>query len=323
MDPRKKRIFIYCLAGAVILSMIYAAATPGSRTSQRGSSALGANVQRSNSIGLIYIEGEIAGGHSASGLMGSTQGGDSILSYIRQAQNDPTIKALVLRINSPGGSAAASDEIARELRAFRRSGRPVIASMSDVAASGAYWVATAADKIWASQSTMTGSIGVIFEVTRLDELYQKIGVQVDVVKSGPFKDIGSSARGMTADERRILQGMVDDVYDQFVTQVADGRKMKKEDVKKLADGRVWTGRQAKELGLVDELGNLYDAVNDAAKIAGLKSWTVRELGRMTPLERLIQSLPTDMGSSIEPALSGDRFKDAIWFLRDILKTPGF
>ena len=321
MDPKRRRIVVYCLVGAVVLSVVVTALYPGSRVARRGLYGV-AGVSLGDAIGVIYIEGEITGGHSTSGILGGTLGGDTVLSYIRQAQNDPSIKALVLRINSPGGSAAASDEISEEIKKFRRSGRKVVASMADVAASGAYWVACSADKIWASQGTMTGSIGVIFEITRLEELYKKIGVDIDVIKSGAYKDIGSTARPLTDEERKILQSMVDDVFDQFVTTVAEGRKMSRENVVKIADGRVFTGRQAKDLGLVDELGNMYDAVNDAARLAGLKSWTLREYGRLSPLERLLQNFPSDMGSHAV-GLTGDRFHDALWILRQIVKMPGY
>jgi protease-4 len=142
--------------------------------------------------------------------------------------------------------------------------------MGDVAASGAYWIAAGADRIVADPATVTGSIGVLIETIQVTGLYGKIGVNKEVVKSGPFKDMGSESRPMTAEERTILQKMVDDIYDQFVDRVAQGRNMRREQVLVLADGRVFTGRQAKSAGLVDELGDFRDAVREAGRLAGIK-----------------------------------------------------
>ncbi len=318
MDPRNKRILVYVLAGAIVLSLLY-----GLGTSSRYDDGFASGGPGGDSIGIIYIEGAIAGGHSSSSLYGSTLGSDTILALIREAERDPSIRALVLRINSPGGTVAAADDIAVELHKFRRTGRKVLTSMSDVAASGAYWVAANTDKIWASQGTMTGSIGVIWEIARLEGLYKKLGIEFEVIKSGPYKDMGSAARGLQEEERKILQAMVDDTYDQFITTILGGRKISREDLLKIADGRVLTGRQAKQLGLVDELGNMYDAINDAAKMTGLTTFRIRELGRISPLERLLRGLgevssaPTGAGEA-----TGNKLLDIVWFLRQVLMMPG-
>ncbi|MDP2859274.1 MAG: signal peptide peptidase SppA [Bacillota bacterium] len=317
MDPTRKRILVYVLAGAVVLSMLYGlTASPGNDSGL----ATGAG---GDSIGIIYIEGAIAGGHSSSSLYGTTLGSDNILALIREAEKDPSIRALVLRINSPGGTVAAADDIAVQLQKFRRTGRTVLTSMSDVAASGAYWVAANTDKIWASQGTMTGSIGVIWEIARLEGLYKKLGIEFEVIKSGPYKDMGSPARGLQEEERKILQAMVDDTYDQFITTILGGRKISREDLLKIADGRVLTGRQAKQAGLVDELGNMYDAINDAAKMAGLTTFRIRELGRLSPLERLMNRLG-EVSSALPGAgeVTGNRVLDMVWLLRQILMMPG-
>lgn len=222
-----------------------------------------------NTVGIIYLEGVIMGGSSAPGLFGIQSGSDSVLRQLREAQKDD-VKAVVIRINSPGGSAAASQEIRDEVVKLKKSGKKVVVSMGDVAASGGYWVASAADKIVANPATITGSIGVIMQFSNMTELYDKIGIKPITIKSKPFKDIGSPAREMTETERQILQGMVDDIYAQFIKVVSEGRNMDPAEVEKIADGRIFTGRQAKELGLVDELGNFYDAIDIAADLAGIE-----------------------------------------------------
>jgi protease-4 len=193
--------------------------------------------------------------------------------------------------------------------------------MGDMAASGAYWIASGTDKIWASRSTITGSIGVVWELVRVEELYRKLGIEVDVIKSGPHKDIGSSVRDMQEEERQILQDLVDDVFEQFVTQIVEGRDMQRQDVIKLADGRIFSGRQAHELGLVDELGNFDDAVRDAARLSGLSAWHIKEYGRLSPLERLLagQVRAPELPGAQE--ITGNRVLDIAWILRQMLMIP--
>ncbi len=222
-------------------------------------------------IGVVRVEGIITSG--GTGFFGGAGGSsDRIVSLVRRVGRDKRIRALVLRVNSPGGSAAASQEIYDELMKVRRQGKPIVASMGDAAASGGYYVASAADHIVANGATLTGSIGVIYSHTELSELFKKIGFREEVIKSGSLKDMGSPARPLTDEERRILKGVINDVYDQFVTAVAEGRKGKltKQEIKRLADGRVYTGRQALKLKLVDQLGNFRRAVDLAAREAGVK-----------------------------------------------------
>jgi protease-4 len=151
----------------------------------------------------------------------------------------------------------------------REAGKPVVASLGSVAASGGYYTAVAADRIYANPGTLTGSIGVIMQMANVENLFKKVGVDYIVVKAGQYKDLGNVSRPMTPDERRVLQGLLDDVHGQFIDAVAEGRKLDRADVVKFADGRVFSGTQAKALHMVDELGSLEDAVNDAAKLAGL------------------------------------------------------
>ncbi len=195
----------------------------------------------------------------------------STVREIRKYADNPSVKAVIVRIDSPGGGVVASQEIYEELKWLKeKRQKKVVASMGTVAASGGYYVACASDWIVANPGTLTGSIGVIMEFANLEGLFKKIGVEGVVIKSGKHKDIGSPFRSLTKDEKDILQAIIDDVYAQFISAVVEGRKMKPEAVKELADGRIFTGRQAKELKLVDELGTMQDAINITAKLAGIK-----------------------------------------------------
>jgi len=220
-------------------------------------------------VGVIRVEGLIMSGGRGSPLFGIPPGSRTIMAHLRDAKRDNDTKAVVLYINSPGGSAAASHAIYKEVRALSEE-KPVIAVMDDVAASGGYYVACGAGKIMANGSTMTGSIGVIMSNIAYYGLMEKIGVQDTTIASGKYKDIGSPFRPMRADEKQLLQGLVKDVYEQFVDAVAEGREMPREEVLKVADGRIVTGRQALELGLVDALGSYYDAIDMAAEEAKIK-----------------------------------------------------
>lgn len=191
-----------------------------------------------------------------------------VVDQIKKYRKDTRVKAIILRIESPGGGTAASQEIYREVqRTVPR--KTVVASMGNVAASGGYYVALAASKIVANPATLTGSIGVIMEVSNIKELLQKIGVSREAVKSGPFKDIGSPVRDMKPEERQLLEGVIKNVHRQFIDVVVKGRRIKREEVEKIADGRIFTGEQARDLGLVDELGSFEDAVELTKKMVGL------------------------------------------------------
>jgi len=264
-------------------------------------------------VGVIYLEGPIVGGRGSGGLWGDPMGTDTLIRYIRKAREDNEVKAVVLRMNTPGGSAAASQEVAEEIARLQMAGKVVVTSMGDVATSGGYWIAAGTDRIVANPATTTGSIGVIWSMANMQELFRKVGVEQDTIKSGPYKDIGSPARPMTPEEKALLQGMIDDIYGQFVAVVAKGRKMDEQKVRSLADGRIYTGRQAKELGLVDELGDMYDAISMAAEMAGLDKEhpAIKEYGRTSPLEKLLgdQRTGTQLGklnwSSLLPEILPD------------------
>lgn len=214
-------------------------------------------------LAIITVEGQIM--HKASsggfGSSGSGAAAERLVSAIQQAEKDG-VKGILLQINSPGGSAAASDAVYQELlRVKKRSKIKVVAAMGDVAASGGYYIACAADTIMANPATLTGSIGVISQFTNFSELMNKLGVSATVIKSGAYKDIGSPFRASSDAEKKLMQAMIDDVYDQFLTAVADGRKMTKAQAKPLADGRIYSGRQAHQLKLIDQLGDYTQALD--------------------------------------------------------------
>lgn len=241
-------------------------------------------------IGVITVEGTIVGSENDVGVFGSGTAAGTLMEQINAAREDESIKAVILRINSPGGSAPASQEIAREVQKLRNAGKIVVTSMGDVAASGAYWIAAGTDRIVANPATMTGSIGVIMPLQNYAELYDKIGIEDDPIKSSPHKDIGSTARKMTPQERIILQGMVDDIYTQFIDVVAEGRNLPAAKVRKLAEQSVYTGRQALKVGLIDELGNYYDAIEVAKRLAKIKGdIEIVNFSEASPWEILLNS----------------------------------
>jgi len=224
-----------------------------------------------SAIGVIEINGVISG-ESGGGLMSSSSANSmDIMEAIRQAREREDIKVVVLRIDSPGGSAVASQEISLELDRLREEGKKVITSMGDTCASGGYWIACSSDYIMANGATLTGSIGVIMQLSNLEGLYEKLGIREEVIKSGKHKDMGSATRDLTQEERRLLEDIVGDSYDQFLDQVQKGRagKISQEKLLEVADGRIISGRQALELGLVDGIGNYYDALALARETAGL------------------------------------------------------
>jgi len=191
-----------------------------------------------------------------------------IIEELQQYLEDDGVKAIILRIDSPGGGVGPAQEIYREIIKIK-SKKKVVTSMGSVAASGGYYIACASDLIVASPGTITGSIGVIMEFSNFEELLKKIGIKGVVLKSGEHKDIGSPFREMTPEEKRIMQEVLDNVHQQFIQAVADGRKLDRSKVVQIADGRIFTGEQAKNLGLVDQMGNLQDTIDITAKMVGI------------------------------------------------------
>lgn len=207
-------------------------------------------------IGVVEIEGTI------SDLK-------DVMADIVTFKEDNSISGVIVRINSPGGAVGPTQEVASELKKLRAK-KKVYVSMSSVCASGGYYIAAVGEKLYANPSTITGSIGVIMQQTVVEELMKKIGVQSNVIKAGTMKDVGSPFRKMTESEREYLQEIIDSIHDQFINDVAKGRKMPVETVRKLSDGRIYTGLQAKEAGLIDGIGTFYDVVEELQKALGIK-----------------------------------------------------
>ncbi len=231
-------------------------------------------------IALVEVRGPI------------TRGEDTVKQIIKYREDD-SVRGIVVRVDSPGGAVAPTQEIFDELRKTREAGKVIVASMGSIAASGGYYIACAADSIMANPGTITGSIGVITTVPNAEGLLDKIGVDWQVIKSGRHKDIGSVSRSMTDEEFGLLQSVVDDVYEQFVNEVTRYRPLSREEVVELADGRIYTGNQAKPLGLVDRLGTYQDAISLAGEMAGLseKPSVIRQRPK-TFFEMLMENMET-------------------------------
>ncbi len=221
-------------------------------------------------IGVIVAEGEILDGEQPPG----TIGGDSIARLIRQARTDKDVKAVVLRVDSPGGSVLASEQIYRELIALRSAGKPVVVSMSGYAASGGYYISAPADEIWASPATITGSIGIFAIIPTVDRTLGKIGVSVDGVGTTPLSGQLRLDRPLGEEARTLLQATVSRGYDEFLDRVASGRKKSRQDIDAVAQGRVWSGSDARRLGLVDQLGSFNDAARAAARRAKVTDYAL-------------------------------------------------
>ena len=262
---KKENLIIVGILFLCIVSIVMGIYLIGEKTVEGKTRIL----SRKKGVAVVYLYGPISISRRASGWARFLPGADSIASELRKIGKITTIKAVVLRINSPGGSIGAVQEIYEEVIRLKEKGKKVVVSMGDVGASGAYYIACAADKIVANPGTVTGSIGVLMSLGNMEELFRKIGIKVEVIKRGKHKDIGSLSREMTAEEKRLLQGLIDDAYDQFLQVVIEGRNLRKSKAEKIAQGQVFTGRQAKNLGLIDEIGNFQDAVRLAGKLAGI------------------------------------------------------
>ncbi len=226
------------------------------------------HLQRGNEVDVIYIQGIMITGNLGDGFGVSTS--ETVGRYLREANDDPDVAAIVLRVNSPGGSPAAAQEIVSEINKLKENNKTIIVSMADLAASAAYYISAPTDWIIANNDTITGSIGVIWSFENKSAFNEEEGFEYWVAKSGDFKDMGASWRGLTDEEKNYSQDVVMDAYGRFVEEVADGRNMTVDEVINISDGRVYTGARAKELGLVDEIGNLYDAIDVAAEMAGIE-----------------------------------------------------
>jgi len=246
-------------------------------------------------VAVVEIEGIIVDGTAA-------------VRELREHAENPSIKAVVLRVNSPGGVVAPTQEIFAAIQRARKAGKPVVATLGAVAASGGYYVAAAADRIYANPGTLTGSIGVVMQMANIEGLLKKVGVEYVVVKAGSYKDVGNFARTMSPEERKMLQALLDDVYSQFVGAVAEGRGLERSEVLAFAEGRIYSGQQALALKMVDEMGGFEDAVEAAGKLANIsgRPKLIYPRKRFSFKDLLENRLGLPGAGSLLPALSGIR-----------------
>jgi len=252
-----------------------------------------------NKIAVIPLNGVIEPGPGGSFLGGSSITPDAVRKELEKVRDDSMFKAIVIQVNSPGGDVSACEEIAYEMSKVRK---PIVISMRSVAASGGYYISAKADKIVALQSTLTGSIGVISEIPNLNGLLDKIGVKMEVIKSGKYKDMYSGFAELTPEERALVQKTNDQMYEQFIDVVAEGRHLSKEKVRELATGQTYTGLEAKQLGLVDELGGIQTAIDLAAKLADVQNPVTEYIYPQSP--GLIDILLNGSGSQLISTTTG-------------------
>ena len=263
---------------------------------------------QSSKGGEIFSANEVIGVIDLKGVIANPE---KAMSHLAAFVENDRVKAVIIRIDSPGGTVGAAQELYRQI-ALTNELKPVVASMGSIAASGGYYAALGAEKIIASPGTLTGSIGVILKFPNLEKIFEKIGYANEVVKSGELKDIGSTSRALTDDERELLQHLLDNVHDQFINDISTQRNMPLAEVRNLADGRIFSGEQAKELGLIDSLGNFYDAVSLAAELAEMAS-------RKPKLY-----YPEDKDFSLLKLLAGQQGKAAVSILDKIpITAPSF
>lgn len=262
-------------------------------------------------VQVVVAEGEIVSGYQPAGMIGT----ESLTEQLRAASEDSDVRAVVLRINSPGGESFASEKIRRELQAMREGGRTVVISMGDVAASGAYWIAMAGEEVWASPASITGSIGVFGIFPTFARPLEKLGIHTDGVGTTPLAGKSRLDLPMDADLKRIFQGATEQTYRKFIEVVAAGRNMDASEVEEVAQGRVWSGAQAKDRGLVDQTGTLQQAIDSAARIAGLGSDYEVEYSefKFGPVERFLLELTGSTLSrlGVTPATSAWRANSLI------------
>lgn len=273
----------------------------------------------SNKIALIYADGDIVSGNGDNGQVGS----DAFRALIRKARLDNEVKAIVFRVNSPGGSSLASDVIWREITLARKE-KPVVVSMGDLAASGGYYIACNADSVFANANTITGSIGVFSIIPNFQSFFKnKLGITFDGVKTAPYADMGSGNRPLNEAEKRFFQSATDSIYHTFKTRVSEGRKKDMVYVDSIAQGRVWTGTRGKEIGLVDRIGTLQDAVVSAAKMADVKEYKLKEYPeRKTLLEQVMNSYKKAIKTSLIKEEIGEEQLRALQELKKVKQMVG-
>jgi len=292
-------ILIFCIVAIIIgICMVF---FPGTKK-QTG---IVATMVSQKKIAVVRIYGEISFQSQAGNAWGvSAKNADGLVKKLSALSRDPLVKAVILRINSPGGTVAATQEIYNQIKELKKHHKKVVVSIGDICASGGYYIASGADKIVADEGSLVGSIGVIMHLPEVSGLLEKVGVNLRVIKSGAHKDIGSISRPMSEEEKMLLQGVIDDAYQQFYQAVKTGRQnMSEAKLRELADGRIFTGRQAKKAGLIDEIGDYQQTIAITAQLAGIKGEPVviEEEEPLQWLKDLVEgsSVPTSLfkGSS--------------------------
>jgi len=268
-------------------------------------------------IAVIYAEGSINSGKGSENEIGS----ETLSESIRQARQDSTVKAIVLRVNSPGGSSLASEVIWRECVLAKKE-KPFFVSMGDVAASGGYYISCMADTIVAQQNTLTGSIGVFGLLFNTKKLMTDVGINVRAINSNTYSDIGNPAREMTAFEKNMIQLTVEDVYDTFITHVSEGRNLSKEKIDSIGQGRIWTGADAKKIGLVDVIGGLQTTIDLAAKKAKLTEYGIKTYPEKDKLTMIIEGLFSDTKSYIVKEALGETAYSYFLKIKELRKVNG-
>ncbi len=275
-------------------------------------------VRKGRKLAVVYLEGTIVDGEGARGEIG----GDRFAREMRELRRDENVGAVVVRVNSPGGSASASEVIRREMSLMRER-KPVVVSLGTVAASGGYWVATDADHVFAQPNTITGSIGVFGILPNIEKLSENIGIGWETVKTGPYADLFSITRHKTDEEIGLIQGFVDEIYEDFLIRIAQGRGLEMEDVRDLAGGRVWSGERALELGLVDEIGGLSQAIPLAAELGGLgPRWELYEFPRARGVAEILSEMLTDAPPGLEKQLRTTPLWQELQMLKSLNDSRG-
>ena len=287
--------------GAVVVVLAVGASGPGAPVAAYQEEYVSG--EGAEKVAVVPVVGTIA---SADNSVPGTQPPvtpEGLADALRQAEEDPAVRAVVLEVNSPGGGTTASDEMHQSILDFRESsGKPVVVSMQDIAASGGYYISTAADRIVANETTLTGSLGVIFQLNNFTELAEKYGYQREIIKSGEFKDIANSFRELSPEDREILQSIVNESYDEFVSVIVEGRNLPEERVREIADGRVYSGLQAREIGLVDSFGGVDEAAEISQDLAGVDEATVvRYVQPETFTDALLASFAPDKPDALQIA----------------------
>lgn len=266
-EPRKRRVWPWVVSGLLLVMLLFGCI--GTAVMAVVNAGDG-EIVGGDKIAVIPLQGVISG--SSSGQSGPVSP-EKYRELLQRAQDDEAVKAVVLRVDSPGGTVAASEEIATYVKELRKS-KPVVVSVGDLDASGAYMISSQATKIVANPGSAVGSIGVILEVANASRLMDKVGLEFKVITAGKYKDAGSPYRAITPEETAMLQSQIDEIYAQFINIVAEGRKMPRSEVESLATGWAWSGTEAKKLGLVDEIGTYQDALDLAAEIAKIDAYDV-------------------------------------------------